>query len=279
MEISTEINSIRTYDVDFEKRIKLLKDCGFTAYDFSMFDLSITRDEKYKENALKLRKYADSIGIKCNQSHAPFPTEKIGDDVYNEEMTLLISRAIEISGILGAKSCVVHPVNDFNAQQNAVMYQKFFEVAKKSNVKICVENMWNWTGDFASKAACSHHDDFKKHLELLDSNVFVACLDIGHAEMQGLDTTAVQMIKTLDNRLFALHIHDNDCRHDNHKLPYTANIDFAPIIKALKEIGYKGDITFEADTLCKVVPPSLVPSALRFMADIGYYFKREIENV
>ena len=278
MDISTEISSLRFYDLDFSKRIKLLKDCGFTAYDFSMFDLAITRDNNYKENAIKLREYADSIGIKCNQSHAPFPSARIGDEVYNEEITLLINRAIEISGILGAKSCVVHPVNDFNAQQNAIMYQNFIDVAKKYNVKICVENMWNWTGDYASKAACSHHDDFKKHLELLDSNIFVACLDIGHAEMKGLETTAVQMIKTLDKKLFALHIHDNDCHHDNHKLPYTGNIDFAPIITALKEVDYKGDITFEADTLCKVVPKELIPGALRFMADIGKYFKSEIEN-
>ena len=78
-------------------------------------------------------------------------------------------------------------------------------------------------------------------------NFMVACLDIGHAEMKGSDTTAVEMIEALGHRLAALHIHDNDKWHDSHQIPFSMDIDFAPIIKALKEIGYKGYFTLEAD--------------------------------
>lgn len=43
----------------------------------------------------------------------------------------------------------------------------------------------------------------------------------------------------------ALHIHDNDKLHDSHKPPFTMNIDFGPIVKALKEICYDGYFTLE----------------------------------
>ncbi|MBQ8295602.1 MAG: hypothetical protein IJX87_04115 [Clostridia bacterium] len=73
-------------------------------------------------------------------------------------------------------------------------------------------------------AACSHHDDFKAHLELLPADVFVACVDIGHAEMAGLSTSAAQMIETLGDRVLALHVHDVDLVHDNHQVPFTQKL-------------------------------------------------------
>ena len=75
----------------------------------------------------------------------------------------------------------------------------------------------------------------------------VACLDLGHAEMRGSGSGAVNMIKALGSRLQALHIHDNDRWHDSHQIPFSMDIDFAGIVKALKEIDYNGYFTLEAD--------------------------------
>lgn len=82
---------------------------------------------------------------------------------------------------------------------------------------------------------------------MVGSEYIVACLDIGHAEMKGSETSAVEMIKALGSRLQALHIHDNDKWHDSHQIPFSMSIDFKPIVKALKEINYKGYFTLEAD--------------------------------
>ena len=54
------------------------------------------------------------------------------------------------------------------------------------------------------------------------------------------------MIKTLGSRIQALHIHDNDRLNDNHEIPFSMNVDFAAIVKALKEIHYSGYFTLEA---------------------------------
>ena len=113
--------------------------------------------------------------------------------------------------------------------------------------------MWGWDRerDESSFAACATGEDFKKHIDVINDDFFVACLDLGHAEMRGSGNGAVNMIKTLGHRLQALHIHDNDRWHDSHQIPFSMNIDFAAVVKALKEIDYKGYFTLEADAFLK----------------------------
>ena len=88
-------------------------------------------------------------------------------------------------------------------------------------------------------------------MDAVNDDFFVACLDIGHAEMRGLNTNAVEMIEALGGRLQALHIHDNDQWKDTHQIPFTMNIDFVAVVKALKKIGYSGWFTLEADRYLK----------------------------
>jgi len=255
MLISTEIGSIANY-VGEEKAIEYVAKAGFDAYDLSMFrmvnldwktqiatksDNPLAQDN-YREYALKLKKIADDNGIVCNQSHAPFPSNYEG-------MEEFLIRALEITSIVGGKICVIHPCNNDDYKKNAKLFRRLLPYAKKFGVKIATENMWCWDEkeNHATTAACSHHDDFVRHIDEVNDEYLVACLDLGHAEMEGLNTSAPISIKALGPRLQALHIHDNDRHHDSHQIPFSMDIDFEAIIKALKEINYQGDLTLEAD--------------------------------
>ena len=283
MYISTEIHSFQAYGDNF-KILALLKEAGFDAYDYSMFHASnaykeVLCSDEYIEQAKAFRAYADGLGIVCNQAHAPFPTVRPNDEAYNEEIVVRIRRAIEVSAILGAKVIVVHPWNNYNAEENAELYRLYEDTARTAGIKIGVENMWNRASSDpfrACAAACSHHDDFKAHLDLLPRDVFVACVDIGHAEMGGLDTSAVQMLETLGDSVGALHIHDNDLVHDSHVLPFMGKIDFGAMIEALKKIGYQGDITLEADKFIRSFPLELYPQGARLMAEVANYFRNAL---
>ena len=128
------------------------------------------------------------------------------------------------------------------------MYLELLPFARAHNVKIATENMWNWNDelDQARDAACSHHLNFLSHIKAVNDPHFVACLDIGHAEMKGLSTTAEECILTLGPHLEALHIHDNDRHHDSHQIPFSMEIDFEKVLCALKAVGYRGYLTLEA---------------------------------
>ena len=283
MEISTEVGSFLRYG-NYKKILTLLKDSGFTAYDFSMGwegpSSKLITSNDYKEQAQELRDFADSIGIKCNQAHAPLTRERLGEYEYGERGEALLRRAIEICGILGTKICVIHQLKLVLPEENAVFFKKLEPLARKAKVKIALENLWNWDSEkgCAKIVACSGHEDFKRHLDLLPADVFVGCLDTSHAGMQGLHTSAVQIIHTLEDRLQAMHLSDSDYRFDLHGLPFTMKYDFEEIIVALKRIGYKGDVTFETDKYTQKFPVELLPSVARQMAAVGAYFKKRIEE-
>ena len=149
------------------------------------------------------------------------------------------------------------------------MYYELLPFAKDCGVKIATENMWCWDKekDQSSFAACATPKSFCEHIDILNDDFFVACLDIGHAEMKGSDTTAVEMIKALGHRLQALHIHDNDKWHDSHQIPFSMDIDFIPILKALKEINYSGYFTLEADKYLNDFTADNVFDGIQNMAD------------
>ena len=262
MKISTEINSASRI-VGEEKAIELIAKAGFDAFDLSMFRMA-NADYKthtvsptdhpfsgaeYAKFVKRLKQVGLDNGIVCNQSHAPFPSCYDG-------MLDYLKRAIECTAIAGGEICIIHPDNNRTAEQNAEFYFELLPVAKEYGVKIATENMWNWDSwgqpdSHATPAACSHHDDFLAHIKAVNDPYLVACLDIGHAEMRGLDTDCAKMIHTLGDSLQALHIHDNDMWHDSHQIPFSMNINFDTVVKALKDIDYKGYFTLEADTYLK----------------------------
>ncbi|MBQ3847406.1 MAG: sugar phosphate isomerase/epimerase [Clostridia bacterium] len=279
-----------------EESIRILKETGFDAYDMSLFDMAysdeyIFNTDEYKQYAKKLRRCADSLGIVCNQAHAPFPSS-FGNREKDEDMYFKIVRSMEIASILGAKIIVVHPKQHLRfatkgnpqllEEINIDFYRSLIPYCKKFNVKVAAENMFQWDGaeDRALDSTCSAGDEFVRYIDRIDSDEIVACLDIGHVQILNRDIP--EMIKALGHdRLKALHIHDNDGRHDLHTLPYTVHfghfIDFEAFAKALADIDYDGDFTFEADNFLSRFPNELKGDATRLTAETGRLLMKMIE--
>lgn len=275
MKISTEISSAAK-KVGEEKAVEYIAKSGFDAWDFSMFSMCeydwksqmlLKSDhplasDNYLAFARKLKRIGEDNGIVCNQSHAPFPSSC-------PEIRSYLKRAIECTAEAGGKICIIHPDNYKTASENAEMYRDLLPFAKECNVKIATENMWNWDNEKqqSSFAACATSESFVEHLDAVNDDFFVACLDIGHAEMRGSGSGAVNMIHALGKRLQALHIHDNDRWHDSHQIPFSMSISFPEIVKALKEIGYQGYFTLEADQFLEGCSADQVPEGLRKLAE------------
>lgn len=274
MKISTEIDSI-ALNIGQEKAVQLVGEAGFDAWDFSLFNMAkmdwSTRRICDTDHPLRvgdplkvartLKHIGEECGIHCNQSHAPFP-------VSIPEIRSTLKRAIECTAEAGGKICIIHPDNNKSAKENAEMYFELLPFAKDCGVKIATENMWNWyKGDeHCSPAACSSPEDFLAHLNAVNDPYFVACLDIGHAQMRGLNTSAPEMIHALGTHLQALHIHDNDCLHDSHAMPFTMQIDFSAVVNALRDINYSGYFTLEADRHCHDCDAESLPDKVKELA-------------
>ncbi len=274
-----------------EQAIALIKTAGFDAYDFSFFQMFGQKDywmnqPDFRETAGKLRAEADKLGIVCNQAHAPFASST-GDPARDEEIFSAIVRSMEAAGILGAKNIIVHPVQHLpyvtHAKElkdlNMAFYRKLIPYCEKFGIHVALENMWqhNKAAGRIVDSTCSRPEEFRDYLDELDSPWLTACLDVGHVALTDEDLSL--FIHTLGRgHLRALHVHDNDLCVDSHTLPFTLKIDFHALTAALKDIGYQGDFTFEADEFLRHLPTELEADALRFMERVGRYLIREIQQ-
>lgn len=176
---------------------------------------------------------------------------------------------------------MVHPCNDYTPEENAEkIFLPLAPYAREAGVKIGVENMWNWNAkkNIFAPAACSSPENFVKHMSLLPKDVFVANLDIGHAELRAMNTSAAEMIRALGGYLQSIHLHDVNYYEDSHSLPFAEKIDYEPIIGAMKETGYAGDITLESGAFIGKFPKEVIPAAARLAAAVAAYFKRRLDG-
>ena len=255
--------------------VDALKEAGFKYYDFTMmypilgFDLFYDAED-YIQRAKKFREYTDKIGIYCNQTHGAVPfVAKDFSKEDNEKLFDNVKRTIEVSHILGAKYCVLHPSSDCSIKENAERFKLLKEVAHANDVIIAIENM-------PSATLFGKPEDFLELLDEINDDHFAFCLDIGHAEIEWTKSSAVDFINKMGNKLVCLHIHDNEKGNDLHQLPYTYMINFADIWKALKDNHYQGDITFETGSYFVNLPNSLYVNSLELLHSVGEYIKEQL---
>ena len=296
MELSINISNLMNR-YDFGTCIDIYKTAGFTAADYSLCGMTSDASpfcmEGYRSLAEEIRRISDEKGFPITQTHTPFQFNKLWDDpVYFEETIMpRMIRSIEISGILGAKVAVVHPIHHmvYRGHEEEIFelnmryYNRLLPYCKEYGVMCGVENMHQ--PDVLRKRrdhdTCSRAEEFIRYIDTLDSEYMIACLDVGHVELPETDETVASMIRALGHdRLKALHIHDNDYTNDHHLLPYRGRLNWMEIARALGEIDYTGDFTYEVkgSTVFGACEDSAVPMLARHMADVGKHITSEIDR-
>lgn len=288
MKLSTQTDcAIHTFGQ--ERGIRLLAEAGFDAVDYSFFDMtgddSPWLREDWRERAVRARETAEACGITINQAHAPFHTST-GEEAYDSMMLERILRSMEAAAIMGARNIIVHPrqhlpyvrYREQLFEENLALYRKLAVYAQEWGIRVCAENMWHSDPrrDVIIDSVCARPEEFCVLLDAVDSPWIAACLDIGHCAL--VSTDPADAIRALGpKRLQALHVHDVDCIHDNHTLPFVQRLDWKSITAALAEIGYTGDFTLEADNFPNGFPRELRPDVFRLMAQTGRYLVHQIE--
>jgi sugar phosphate isomerase/epimerase len=74
-------------------------------------------------------------------------------------------------------------------------------------------------------------------------------LDIGHANLQVVQSTVDELLAAYGSRLRHVHLHDNKGGSADLHLPLgTGSVDVRAAVRALKGLGYDGTITLEVFT-------------------------------
>lgn len=108
--------------------------------------------------------------------------------------------------------------------------QEIADYADKLDIKVAFENT----------EAKGYLDYVIKNIN--NKNVGI-CFDSGHYHAHFKDDFDFNKFK---NRIFAIHLHDNDKTSDLHLIPFDGTLDWNNVISNLKNCNYNGPITLES---------------------------------
>lgn len=267
-----------------EDMLELASAAGFDTFDVSFYDWSLphspflTADwERWIDGIVKKK---DALHVRFGQCHAytydfcrPMPEEERN---WHEK---LVMRSIECCARLGAELCVTHPDTDFESaapvsasKEKNLAY--FFELLKKTEscgMRFAVENMCDYAIKPKRKYGATPEElvDFVK---TLGSPRMGICWDFEHADIMQQDQR--KSLLYIGKYLTATHVSDTHSP-DNpdlmHVMPLFGTVDWKTAVHTLKEIGYEGYFSFEANNYGNAFPDELLPTALKLAHEIGEY--------
>jgi len=257
-------------ELGLKKTIDVFSEAGFEEIDFNA-DLEEYHTDMHDENFYRsIKKYAKDKGIGFAQTHAPFASSFTDKEKTKQRFDDII-RSMKHSSWLGAQMIVIHPCThidyrdanncDLMIEYNLNFYKKLIPYAEAFELKIAIENIPGCITETA--------EGLLALVNTLNNEAFTVCYDVGHANICGQDP--VDMARKLGKHIGCTYIHDNDGICDSHTLPYYGTIDWENVMKAFAEIGYEGNLNYEAGLFLNKVPIDLRNDSAKYMAKVGKY--------
>ena len=197
----------------------------------------------YNDDSLKMLQeeqleYARKIGLNVAFVHLGY--KRINDiwdeTLQEEEVSKVVDEYIEdikACSKYGIDLVIMHLTSKSIApkynEKGLSRIKKIVDAAEKYNVRIAFENT-----------------KIEGYLEYvftnIDSNNIGLCYDAGHCHAHFKDKFNY---KFFENRIFAVHLHDNFGELDEHLLPFDGTIDWPHVMDKLEKCNYNSYITLE----------------------------------
>ena len=311
MKLSIQSQRI-TGQYGIEAAYRMIREAGFEAIDWNIdveWDFNRVKSAERLENLCIFEKSQAEIdayfaaelseirknGLEITQAHAPFPAYRAGRPDILEFAISLYRNMIPFLDRVGCRYVVIHGITKGELMEetqeqidalNRHLYESLIPTLQKTKqITVCLENLFASTLKLARGFWEGHCSDPHLAAGLIDDlnakagkTCFGLCLDIGHLNL--LRKPMHTYIPVVGSRICCLHIHDNLQNADSHLIPYAGSTWWKHVLAELKAIGYKGDLSFE--TFAQVdkqrLPAELLPTFLSTIADIGKYFRTELQS-
>jgi len=224
--------------IDVVTEIEAVAELGFDFIDLTMEpQAAYSGTFKPKE----VRKALDRTGLGVIghtawylQIASPFP--EIREAVARE-----LERSLRNFRDIGAELMNIHPHTiaplhdwDWIISQNIETLSRLVSLGERIGMKVMLEN----TAHF------SRAIEIRRILDAVPGSGFH--LDVGHAHLDTPYNRSEELVANFGDRLWHVHVSDNKGGHDDLHLPLgVGDINWAWIVKLLKNAGYDGSITIE----------------------------------
>ena len=167
------------------------------------------------------------------------------NETIHRDSVTYICESIETAAALGAPIVSVCPGHSLFGQSREDAWGRLCEsldticgYAAQCGLRIAVEPADKYETDLINTTA-----EAMKLIEELEHENLGVLLDNGHAHVVG--ESIDQAVRRLGDRLFHVHVDDNNGLRDQHLVPGNGDFDFASFITALREVGYDGYLAAE----------------------------------
>lgn len=208
--------------------IDAIKNAGFKNVFIQWYD-----DNRWNEQAQV--DYAKEQGLNIIFAHLGYQNindiwekGKSGDELverYKNDIACCSKNGINLVTMHLTSGTVAPKYNELGLNR----IREIVSFAKSVNVKVAFENL---------KVKGTLEYIFEN---IKDENVGL-CYDAGHCHAHFKDEFDFEPFK---DKIFAVHLHDNDASGDQHLLPYDGTIDWEKVMSEVASYGYNGPVTLE----------------------------------
>jgi len=262
----------------------LMREAGFTYLDMNFYDWSTTPGSPYMtgdwqrwlDGVLEAR---ERLGIRYEQSHAyffNFLDPALDRERWQHQQDQVL-RSLDCCRQLGVKTAVIHPCTVFGSQRmtedskqaNIRYIEGLLEATYRSGIVLAVENMVD-RDIYPIRKYCAVPEELVELVDAVGDPRVKICWDFEHGDIMGQDQPSV--LRLLGDRLAATHVSEQHGWGELyllHRLPLTGKIQWAPILAALREIGYQGCFSYEAHNYLNALPDTCIQPALEIAYRVG----------
>jgi sugar phosphate isomerase/epimerase len=188
------------------------------------------------------------------------------DETLRRASVEIIAGEADFARQLGCRDIVVHPgpppgdtrKQPFRPAAFESSLRSLTEIARRTDVRFCIENMP--PPMFGCDVSM-----VRRMIDAINSPHLGQCYDSGHA-MLAADPLGV--IRTMGPRLWIVHLHDNDGKEDDHRLPGMGIVPFEDVARTLAEVGFAGTFLLEIYRKTEEVRRDLTPARLAFIEQL-----------
>ncbi len=218
----------------FDDKLKLIKNAGFDTictWWGNEFDLT-------DGNYLNHPEIADKYGLKLEHAHIPYYGSNAiwQDNLTGQALYEKYAKDITDAALSGVDTLVIHP------------FEK--DMIDMSQPNLCIDR-FKRLGDLAgNKEICLAIENLADNTVLRTvlngvSHPYVGlCFDSGHNNIIARDDFS--LLNEYHDKIFALHLHDNNATEDQHLLPYLGNLDWKHFMQTINATAYTKSFVLEA---------------------------------
>ena len=207
-------------EIPIRKRLELMKKAGF---DNLMFTID-RNHEKFMDTLENVLQMCKEIGIGISSAHAGYKEPDVVNFWFDNELGNQIEQGylndIKFAGENGIEVVVFHLNFETNYTLGQVGLNRLKNMVNQANkykVKLAIENLYR-------------REELDYIFEHMDDPYLGMCYDCGH---ENFLTPNENFLQKYPNKLFAVHLHDNDGVKDLHQKPFSNKIDWQMVAKGL----------------------------------------------